>query len=491
MAISFNATSLLNGNGIDVQSIVNQILSVQTGPLTTWQNQQTDLSTQAGLLAGINNNLTSLSSAVVALADPSGALASQSATSSDTSILTASAQTTAAAGTHQIVVSKLATTGTLYTDPLQDGNTSFLASGTTTGDIQLQVGGASGTTHDIVITKGSNDTVSTLASYINAQNWGVTANVVTDANGARLALYSQATGTPGALSVTSNNTSLNFNAPVGGTNASLTVDGVPISSATNTVTGVIDGVTLNLASADAAPVQVTVAPDAAQATAAINNFVNAYNAVVNNLNTQFTLDPTTNSEGPLGGDSSLRSLQSSLLSDATYALTGNSGLVNLASLGIDMNNDGTLTVNTVATDTHPSLANVLATNPSAVQSFFQNTSGDGFAQNFNNDLVNLTDVTDGIINVDIAGNTAQQTALANQIADLQDRLTAEQAALTTQYAQVNATLEAYPSLLYTVTAVLGALNGNYSVTPNASTNTTPNTGSTTASTTSTSSSTGS
>jgi len=109
--------------------------------------------------------------------------------------LTASAATTAAAGTHQIVVSKLATAGTLYTDPLTDGNTSILRNGDTTGDIQLQVGGAGGATHDIVITQGSNDTLATLASYINAQKWGVTASVVTDANGARLALYSQSTGT--------------------------------------------------------------------------------------------------------------------------------------------------------------------------------------------------------------------------------------------------------------------------------------------------------
>ncbi|HYU46611.1 MAG TPA: flagellar filament capping protein FliD [Terriglobales bacterium] len=482
MAISFNATSLLNGNGIDVKSVVNSILNQQTGPLTAWQNEQTDLATQAGLLAGINNNLTNLAAAVVSLANPTGPLASQSATSSHISILTASAETTAAAGTHQIVVSKLATTGTLYTDPLKDGNTSFLAGDATTGEIKLQVGGASGTSHDIVITQGSNDTVSTLAGYINTQKWGITANVVTDANGARLALYSQSTGTPGALSVTSNDTGLTFNAPVSGTNASVTIDSVPISSPTNTVTGAISGVTLNLASADAeTPVQVTVGPDAAQATAAINTFVNAYNAVVNNLNTQFTVNPATNAEGPLGGDSSLRTLQSNLLNDVTYSITGNSGLVNLASLGIDMNNDGTLTVNQVATDTHPSLAGVLATNPGAVQSFFQNVSGAGFAQNFNNDIVNLTDLTDGIMNVDIAGNQAHQKALATQITDLQDRLAAQQKILTAQYAQLNATLQVYPSLLYTVTAVLGALGGNYSVTPNASTNTTPNAGTSTGS----------
>jgi flagellar hook-associated protein 2 len=478
MGISFNAASLLNGNGIDIKSVVNAILTPESAPLTAWQNQQTDLSTQAGLLAGLNNNLTTLAAAALALASSTGPLSSQSATSSDSSILTATAATAAVAGSHQIIVSSLATTGTLYTNPLTDGNTSFLAAGTTTGDIQLQVGGVGGSSHDIAITQGSNDTLTTLANYINTQKWGVTASVVTDAGGARLALYSQSTGTPGALAITTNNTGLSFNPPVGGTNASFSIDGIPLSSASNTVTGAIAGVTLNLASASpATTVQLTVGPDAAAATTAINNFVDAYNSVVGILNTQFTVDPTTNTEGPLGGDSALRSLQSSLLNDVTFSITGNSGFVNLAALGIDLNNDGTLTVNQTATDTHPSLSSVLASNPAAVQSFFTNAAGTGFANNFSNDLFNLTDPTSGIITVDIAGNKAQQKALGTQITNLQDRLTAQQTALTLQYAQVNATLESYPSLLLTVTAEIGALSGNYSATSNTQTNTAPATGS--------------
>jgi flagellar hook-associated protein 2 len=479
MGVSFNAAALLNGNGIDVPTVVAAVLTPATAQIPIWQNEQTDLATQAGLLAGLNNNLGTLAAAVVALANPTGPLASQTATSSDTSILTASASTTAAPSTHQIVVSKLATSGAVYTNSVTDGNTSFLVSPATTGDIQLQVGGASGTTHDIVITQGSNDTPSTLASYITAQKWGVTASVVTDANGARLALYSQTSGTQGALAITNNTTGLVFNDPTGGTNASLTIDGVPFSSATNTIANAISGVTLSLATADAATsVQLTVGPNATQATAAINTFVSAYNAVIGVLNTQFTVDPTTNTEGPLAGDSALRSLQTSLLNDATYSLTGNSGLVNLASLGIDLNNDGTLTVNQTATDTHPSLANVLAANPGAVQSFFQNTSGTGFASNFNNDLSNLTDPTNGIVTVDLAGNTAQQTALTTQITNLQDRLNAEKATLTLQFDQVNANLEAYPSLLLEVTSEIGALNGNYNVS-NTTPNTTPTTGTST------------
>src|SRR6202790_5720059 len=273
MGVSFNAAAILNGSGINIQSVVTAILTPETSALTSLQNQQTDLSTQAGLLTGYNNNLASLQTAMNALSNLNGPLASLSATSSQPSMLTAVADSTAAPGVHQIVVTSLATAGTVYTDPLADGNTSILTGGATTGDIQLQVGGASGTTHDIVITQGSNDTLTTLASYINAQGWGVSASVVSDANGARLAVYSQSTGTSGALAITNNTTALNFKIPVGGTNASLTVDGVPLQSSTNTVTGAIPGVTLNLLSAaPGTPAQITVGPDATQAAAAITSF---------------------------------------------------------------------------------------------------------------------------------------------------------------------------------------------------------------------------
>ncbi len=448
MAISFNPTALLNGNGIDIQSVVNAILSQRSGSLTGWQQQQTDLSVQAGLLAGFNNNLNSLATAANALADLNGPLAARSAVSSQSDILTASALTTAIPGTHQIVVSSLATTGTLYTDPLADGNTSFLA-----GDISLQIGGVGGVTRNIPITPGSNDTLNSLASYINTQKWGVTASVVSDAGGARLALYSQSSGTPGALAITNNTTSLAFNAPVGGTNASLTIDGVPFSNSTNTVTGAIPGVTLNLGSAAPdTPVQITVAPDANQVASAITNFVTAYNALIGNLNSQFNVDPTTNTQGPLGADSSLRLLQSGLLKDATYSISGNNGLVNLSSLGIKSNDDGTLTIdNTQLNDT-------FTTNPSTFQSFFQNVSSTGFANNFKRDLINLTSPTQGILNLEIAQNTTQQKVLTNQLADLHDRLIAQQKQLTTQFAQVNATLQAYTALQQQVIAQLTILS---------------------------------
>jgi flagellar hook-associated protein 2 len=473
MGISLNPATILSGQGINVSSLVQQIIAQQSGQLTVWQAQQTALATQDGLLAGMENNLVNLQTAVAALADPTGALTAQAATSSQPGVLTATAQSSAITGTHQIVVTSLATTGTLYTDPVAAGpDASFLASGQTTGDIQLQVGGVSGTTRDVPITQGSNDTLNTLASYINTQSaansWGVTASVVSDASGSRLALFSQSSGSSGALAVVNNsNTTLTFDTPVGGANAVLTIDGVPFSSSSNTVTGAIQGVTLSLVSQSPGnPVTLTVGPDTGQITTAVNNFVSAYNTVVSTINTQYVVDPTGATPAPpLEADLSLRSLQSSMLNDAAYAIGGNSGLVNLASMGINMNNDGTLTVG--LTPGGQTFAQVLAANPSAVVNFFQNGSGTGFANNFNANLTNLTDPTLGPLNVDLAQNQAEQSDLTTTINNFDTQIAAETTQLTQQYDAVNASLQAYPLLLQAVTEVLGSLGSTVSSTTGA------------------------
>ncbi len=470
MGISLNPATILSGQGIDVSSVVQQIISGQSGPLTVWQGQQTTIASQDGELDGINNDLTNLQTAIAVLADPVGPFTAQTAASSQPGVVTATAQSSAITGTHQIVVTSLATTGTLYTDPIAAGaDASFLSNGQTAGDIQLQVGGSSGATHDIAITQGSNDTLNTLATYINTQstanNWGVTASVVSDTSGARLALFSQSSGSTGALSLAGNsNTILNFDAPVGGTNAALTIDGVPFSSGNDTVTGAIQGVTLNLVSQSPGnPVQLTVSQNTSQISSAINNFVSAYNTLVSDINAQYAVDPTGATPAPpLESDISLRSVQSSILSDSAYAISGNSGFVNLASLGINTNNDGTLTVG--STPSGQTLAQVLATNPSAVQNFFQNASGTGFANNFNSDLRNLTDATEGPLNVELAQNNAESQDLTNSINSFELNLTAEQTSLTQQYDSVNASLQAYPLLLQEITETLGSLSSSSSST---------------------------
>jgi flagellar hook-associated protein 2 len=480
MGISFNAAALLNGNGIDVNSVVSEMQAAESGQLTGWQGDVTTLQTQQTTMTSINNDLSALATAMNALSDPVGVLTSVTASSAESLIVNATAQTGATAGNYNVVVSSLASTGTLYTDSVANANTSILPSGATGGDLKVQIGGSDGTTADIAITAGSNDTLTTLAASINKQSatnsWGITASVVTDASGARLAIYSQASGSDGALAIDNNTTSLTFEPPVGGTNANITVNGIPYQSTINTVTGAIPDVTLNLSTADpGTPVEVTVGPGTSQITSAISSFVSAYNTVVGDINSQFTVDPSTHLEGPLGSDSALRALQSSLAADAVYATTDaistSSGINNLAALGITMNNDGTLALNS------STLSSALGSNSAAVENFFQNSNATGFAENFTTGLNNLTDPTQGILNLDITQNQTQQTALNKEIGDFQVQLAAQKVQLDQQFSQVNATLEEYPFMLLEVTAALGSMTpGSTSTGTTTNSNTTPTSG---------------
>ncbi len=486
MGISFNTAGLLSGNGIDVNSVVSQIQNAQSGQLTAWQGDVTSLQTQQTALAGINTDLSNLAFAVKGLTGSSGALTAVTATSAQPLIVSATAQAGATAANYNVVVTGLASIGTLYTDSVASANTSILVSPATTGDLALQIGGSGGTTADIAITAGSNDTLTTLAASINTlsatNKWGITASVVTDASGARLAIYSQASGSPGALAVTNNTTSMAFEAPVGGTDALISINGVPFSSTTNTVSGAIPDVTLNLVTADSAtPVKVTVGPDTTAITNSINNFVVEYNTLIGDINTQFTVNAATNTEGPLGSDTNLRSLQSSLLTDMTYATADptsvSSGLTNLASLGIVMNSDGTLTVNQTATDTAPGFPDVLAANLGAVQNFFTNTASTGFADTLNIALTKMTYPSTGILNSDLAEKQGEQTVLSTEITNFQTQMAAQKIQLDAQFSLVNASLESYPFLLQEITAELGSMSSTGTTTGiTTSQNTTPVTG---------------
>jgi flagellar hook-associated protein 2 len=480
MGISFNASSLLSGNGINVSAVVEELQAAESGQLTAWKNDVTTLQSQASAISSINSDLSNLQAAAQQFSDISGVLTQLTTTSSEPIVVTATTQSGATAGNYSVVVNILASAGTLYTDSVANANTSILPSGQTTGDLTIQIGGSGGTTADIPITQGSNDTLATLANSINAasakNSWGITASVVTDASGARLAIYSQATGSPGALAISNNTTSLTFEPPVGGTDAELTVNGIPYASTTNTLAGAVPGVTFNLTSADpATPVTITVAPDTGAVNDAINNFVTEYNTVIGDIKSQFTINPSTSAEGPLGSDTDLRILQTSLLNDAAYATTDatstSSGFSNLGALGITTNDDGTLTVNASTLD------NALTANPAAVANFFTNANSTGFADNFSSDLNNLTSPTTGALNSDLAANQNQQNDLTNEINNFQTQLATQGAALTQQFEQVNANLEQYPFLLQQVTALLGSLgSGGVTIGTTPSTNTTPTAG---------------
>jgi len=271
------------------------------------------------------------------------------------------------------------------------------------------------------------------------------ASVINDANGARLAVVSGASGAPGNLTFTgslhrTDNSAVSFTQAVPGLNAVLSVDGVPISSTTNTVNNVINGVALNLAGPTTnGPVTLTVAPDTSSITTAINQFVSSYNTAITAINAQFQVGPGGTVGGSLEADNSLRDAQQTLLNAITYSTAGSGGAVNLTNLGINVNNDGTLSVDSGA------LATALSSNFSGVQSFMQ-TPSTGFAANLNTVLSNVTDSATGTLGLDAQGLSQSSLDLTNHISDLQASIAVQAQNLTAVYAQVNTTLQELPLL---------------------------------------------
>ncbi|HXA82038.1 MAG TPA: flagellar filament capping protein FliD [Methylomirabilota bacterium] len=420
------------GQGINVQQFVQYALANQQANITALQNQQTSLNTQSAEITKISTDLSNLDNAVFALNDPLGILSSQVATSSNSAVVNATASSTATAGSHSIIVNSLATTSSYYTGALTTTTSTITA-----GTFQVQVGSNAAAT---VTVNSTNNTLSQLAATINNQNIGVSASVIQDSNGYRLALVSTASGAPGDITVSGNTTGLSFTKAITGTNASLVVDGIPISSASNTVSNVISGVTLSLGSpSPATPVTVNVSPDTTQATSAINNLVSAYNTVITEINSQFNVASDGSGGGPLETDNSLRDVQAQLLGALSYSVPGNSGIVNLASIGVNFNNDGTLSVDSSA------LNSALSSNFSAVQNLLQNSTN-GFSQNLSTVLSNINSPGTGILSLDLQSVTSTSQGITSQVADLQAALAVQQTNLTSVYSQVNATLQELPML---------------------------------------------
>lgn len=450
-SLTVNSALTTNGGGLgagfDVTTMVNEQMATLNQPVQLLEQQSATLSTQSTELNQLNSELSSLQTAFQQLTNFDGALNSMQATSSDTSQLTATASATAPTGNHTIVVNSLATTSSYSSSALTDGNTTIGA-----GTFNIQIG--KGTA--IPVTVSSSDTLSTLAASINSQNLGVYATVITDTSGARLALYSATSGSAGNLTISGNTTPLTFTQAAAGVgkDASLTVDGIPVTSSSNTVENVLPGVTLNLLNANpSTSVQLTVGPDANSASNAVYGVVNTYNTLMKDISSQFNYSPTSGATAPpLNGDSSLQLLQQQLLSDMSSEMSGNGSVNGLADLGVTMNDDGTLSVD------NSTLTNALTSQFSTVQNFFQSTGS--FGENVIANLNDLTSPVSGGLNLTLTGISQSQTSITSQISDLEATLAVQQQALTAQYSSIDTMLEELPATLAQINSQLGSLTSS-------------------------------
>ncbi|HUM04084.1 MAG TPA: flagellar filament capping protein FliD [Terriglobales bacterium] len=433
-------SSLTGSQGIDVNSLISQLSYVARAPERVWQVQQQGLQVQMNALTSLNTGVSAILDKLNSLKDFSGAMGSVVTSSSNSDLVTASASAGASIGSHVVVVNSLATTASYYSAAVATGDTTI-----SNGSFSIQVGSAAPVT---VTIDGTNNTLNKLAATINGLGLGVTAGVTTDVSGARLTIVAKSSGAASDITISGDTSGLGLTKAAAGTNAKLTVDGVPIESATNSVSGVVPDVTFNLIGASpGTQVTIGVAPDTDAIVQAVNDFVDAYNTVAQQFTQGFAVDPTSKQAGALVGDSSADMMQQQLLDMMTYSVTGAGSFATLRSLGISLANDGTLSVNA------NTLKNAVAGNYTDVKSFFQSDAG--FATFFSKELTQETDPTQGVLFADLKGLQSTQESLQDQIDNFEQFLVAQQQQWQKQYEQANIVLQQLPQLEKQIEIQLG------------------------------------
>jgi len=455
VGISFGSPT--SGQGFDVSSTVSQIVANLQAVETPWNTQVSTLETQDTALTSIGTDLNTLSNALTSLTDFEGVLAEKEGSSSDESVLQlTSAASTAVAGSHTIVVTSLAQTSSYYSDAISSTDT-------LSGSLTLAVG--SGTAQTITL-DSSDNTVSSLADAINSGDYGIAASVITDGTTQRLSLVSDTSGAAGNLtisgSLTDSTTSstINFTQGQAGQDASFTVDGISATSASNTVSNVIPGVTFQLLSAaPGTSVQVEITNNNTDVESAVSSFVSAYNTVLGDLNTQEGNDVSGNPE-PLFGSPTISTLQDQLQQALDF--TQSSGAVtSLTQLGVSVNDDGSLSLDTDTLDSE------LNSNYQDVINFFQPSgSFTSFGGNFTTVLNNLGNSTpDGVLTLALAENSTQESTLNANISNENTLISTQESNLTTELNEANYTLEEIPSQIDEVNELYSAITG-YNQNPN-------------------------
>jgi flagellar hook-associated protein 2 len=470
--VGLNFGSATSGQGFDVTSTVNQIVTNLQAVETPWKTQLTSLQSKDTALSSLGTQISTLSTDLQNLTDFSGTMAYKTGSSSDTNVLTlSSASAVAVAGTHTIVVQNLAQTSSAASDAVG-------ASDTLTGGITFKVGSGAWQTVNV----GDSSTAATLSglsSAINSADLGVTASVLTNANGTqRLSLVSKTQGAAGQITIadsTNNssspttladstvadkNTGLGLATIQDGVNATITVDGVKLTSASNTVTNAIPGVTFQLlstgnTSSGSTPetVQVVIDNDTTSIETAINTFVNDYNTTIKAINAQEGKDSSGNPE-PLYGTSVLSQLQQGLLS-AVSSSFGSNAINSLISLGItaNANADGTISLNA---DT---LSNALNSNFDQVVSLFQNTGS--FGSVFTSTLEGLgnSSTSGGAISLALSEDRSQEAMLNDNVSKQEALIATQKAHLTTELNSANQILQAIPQMIQQVNEMYSAITG--------------------------------
>ncbi|WP_412479206.1 flagellar filament capping protein FliD [Azonexus sp. IMCC34839] len=334
-------SSLGVGSGLDAESLVSQLMKVERQPITLLDSKESATKAKLSAYGTLRSSIDALKSAADTLSE-ANKLSAFKTTLGDASIVTATTSGTTSAGTYSINVIRLATSEKRISATNFSGHNEIVGAGT----LGITVGG---TTTNISLTSAT-ATLSDVKDAINASNAGVTANIITGDSGTKLVLSAKNSGEPVSITATDDNlgdakdfarlSSFNLVGSAAQT-AQVEIDGVLVTSNSNTVSSAIGGITFTLTKLGTT--SLTVARDPSTIKTAVENFVKAYNDLQTQAKSLTQYDTNTKTASTLTGDSLVRNVQSQLYEAVSQPLSGLTGVFSrLSDLGISIQSGGKL-----------------------------------------------------------------------------------------------------------------------------------------------------
>lgn len=365
----------ISSPSLDVNSIVSQLMTVERQPISKLSVKEAGFQAKLSAYGSVKGAVSGFQTVLQGL-NSASKFQALTATPSDATVFSASATSVAVAGTYSLEVSSLAQAQSLVAAGQASSNAAIGsgAATTVTFDFGTISGGSltngvySGATFasngngtKSITLDSSNNSLQGIRDAINAAKIGVTATLINDGGATpyRLALSSSSNGASNSLKVSVSGDAAindllghdpagtqNLSETVTAQNANFKLNGVSVSKSSNSISDVVQGVTLNLSKITTSSVTLTVARDTASINTAINSFVKGYNDLATTLKNVSAYDAASQRGAILQGDATVRSLQTQLRGIIGSSVTGTAGdLTTLSSVGIEFQKDGTLSVN--------------------------------------------------------------------------------------------------------------------------------------------------
>lgn len=437
------------GSNLQLQDLLDKIETNENVALDTINTQAKSYQAQLSGYGTIKSVLDAYSAAAKTLATASTFGAVKASVGSD-SVLSATTSTTAVAGSYTINVTSLAKAQSLVSKQVAD-QTAAIGGGTITVDFGENLGSGGTPTSTKTVTIGSDTSLQGIRDSINKAGIGVTASIINDGSGTpyRLVLTSDKTGTQSSMRISADTSAVNdvvgfdpsvavqpngMQEKVTAANAALTINGIDITSQSNTVAEAAQGVTLTLKGTGTTSMSVT--RDDASIKTAVQSLVTAYNNVLAASKTLTAFDTDAGTSGALNGDSTLRNILTRMRSMLTTPMSdGKGGTVTLSDMGVefslDSSNSGTLKIN------DDKLNKAISSNLSTLTSFFSGANGASGMGKTITDYVDSLNASGGALSAATDGITSTLKDLETKYTATQDRITATMDRYRAQFTQLD------------------------------------------------------